>query len=76
LKKIEGEMSRSQLMQALQLKDRVNFTRMSLEPALALNLIKIAKDRLTWAVILHIVKSRAGWRGRSSFYPRDRGNVI
>jgi hypothetical protein len=47
-------------MQALQLKDRVNFTRMSLEPALALNLIKIAKDRLTWAVILHIVKHQAG----------------
>lgn len=47
LKKIEGEISRSQLMQTLQLKDRVNFTRMSLEPALALNLIKIAKVHLT-----------------------------
>nr|NJM01056.1 hypothetical protein [Desulfobacula sp.] len=36
-------MSRSQLMQALQLKDRVNFTRMYLEPALALNLIEMTQ---------------------------------
>ncbi len=43
MKKTEGEMSRSQLMQALQLKDRVNFTRMYLEPALALNLIEMTQ---------------------------------
>ncbi|MFH2090922.1 MAG: helix-turn-helix domain-containing protein [Pseudomonadota bacterium] len=43
LENIEGEMSRSQLMQALQLKDRVNFSRMYLEPALALNLIEMTQ---------------------------------
>jgi predicted HTH transcriptional regulator len=43
LEKIEGEMSRSQLMQALQLKDRVNFTRIYLEPALVLNLIEMTQ---------------------------------
>jgi len=43
LKKIDGEMSRSQLMQSLQLKDRVNFSRTYLEPALALNLIEMTQ---------------------------------
>ena len=43
LENIEGEVSRSQLMQPLKLKDRVNFSRMYLEPALSLNLIEMTQ---------------------------------
>lgn len=40
LKQVEGEMSRSQLMKAIGLRDRVNFTRSYLEPALFDKLIE------------------------------------
>ena len=43
LGKLEGEQSRSQLMQDLKLKDRMNFFRKYLEPALALNLIEMTQ---------------------------------
>ncbi|MEA1967359.1 MAG: hypothetical protein U9N77_03975, partial [Thermodesulfobacteriota bacterium] len=43
LGKMEGEKSRSQLMQEVSLKDRMNFFRKYLEPALALNLIEMTQ---------------------------------
>ena len=43
LKKVEGEMSRSQLMKAVKLKDRVNFSKSYLEPALSLNVIEMTQ---------------------------------
>jgi len=43
LKKVEGEMSRSQLMKAVKLKDRVNFSKSYLEPALFLNFIEMTQ---------------------------------
>lgn len=43
LGKLEGEQSRSQLMQELKLKDRMNFFHKYLEPALALNLIEMTQ---------------------------------
>ena len=43
LKVIEGEMTRAELMETLGLKDRVNFTRKYIEPALANSLIELTQ---------------------------------